>query len=109
MEQIVKLTVRMPTRLHELLKQRAQTEARSLNKAIIETLWQGLAETSYEQGSERQKVLRAIRESGFWEPLGPEWQEDIAKAPDISHAELRERMKGVPPLSEAIIEERDRR
>jgi hypothetical protein len=109
MEQVVKLTVRLPAKLHELLKQRAQSEVYSLNKTIIETLWQGLAETPYEQLSERQKLLRVIRESGLLDPLGPEWQEEIAKAPNISHAELREKLSDIPPLSEAIIEEREPR
>ncbi|MBN1148900.1 MAG: hypothetical protein JXA78_16690 [Anaerolineales bacterium] len=106
MEHTVKLTVRLPTQLHELLKQRSRARSDSLNKVIVETLWQSLSEQSYDQDSERQRSLKVIRESGIWEPLGPEWQAEIAKALKISHAELRQEMKDVPPFSETIIEDR---
>jgi len=106
MKHTVKLTVRLPTKLHELLKHRSRARSDSLNKVIVETLWQSLSEESYDRDSERQQSLKVIRESGLWEPLGPEWQAEIAKAPKISHSELRQEMKGVPPLSESIIEDR---
>ena len=109
MEQTVKLTVRMPARLHDLLRHKAQWQAHSLNKVIIEALWQGVNEPRYDEETERQRALRVLRESGLWEPMGPGWQTEIDKSPKISHAELREQLKGVPPLSEAIIEEREPR
>ena len=109
MKQAVKLTLRLPPQLHEYLRQRAREEDQSLNKVIVDALWQGLVnETRYPE-SERDRALRVIRESGLWEPLGPEWQEEIAQAPKISHAELREQLKDVAPLSELIIEDREPR
>ncbi|MEW5870424.1 MAG: toxin-antitoxin system HicB family antitoxin [Chloroflexota bacterium] len=109
MEQLVKLTVRLPVRLHERLKQRAEWQDASLNKVIVDALSKGLAEQAPEEESERKRALRVLRESGLWEPMGPEWQAEMAEAPEISHAELREQLKGVPPLSETIIEEREPR
>jgi hypothetical protein len=106
MEQQVKLTVRMPMRLHELLKQRAYTMERSLNSVIIESLWTDVTGVTYPEESERERAIRMLRESGLWQPLGPKWDKYTQEAPEITHAELREKLKGVPPLSKIIIEDR---
>jgi hypothetical protein len=109
MRETIKLTLRLPVQLHERLKQRSQAEDQSLNTVIVETLWQGVTRDTVYPRTDRDLALRVMRESGLWDPLGPEWKEEIAKAPKISHAELREQLKGMPPLSEAIIEDREPR
>ena len=109
MRETIKLTLRLPVQLHERLKQRSRAVNQSLNTVIVETLWEGVAQETTYPRSERDRALRVMRESGLWAPLGPEWREEIDQAPRISHAELREQMKGVPPLSEAIIEDREPR
>jgi hypothetical protein len=104
---MIKLTLRLPIGLHKQLKARAQTEKDSLNQTIIETLRKGIAqETSYQE-TEREKVQRVIREAGLWEPPGPEWPD--VEDTGLTHEEIRKMMKGVPPLSEIIIEEREPR
>ena len=109
MERIVKMTVRLPAGLHEQLKKRAKTSDWSLNTVVVETLREGLEQEKPASGSERDRVLRLLREYGLIEELGPGWKKTIEQAPKISHAELRERLKGVPPLSELIIAEREPR
>jgi hypothetical protein len=59
--------------------------------------------------SEREIMLRSLREHGLVEEPGPRWREYAEKAPEMTHVELREMLKGVPPLSEAIIEDREPR
>jgi hypothetical protein len=76
---------------------------------IVETLRDGLNPESAEELTEAERVRRVLRESGLWEPLGPEWKKYIKDRPRMTHAELRERLKGISPLSETIIEGRERR
>jgi len=40
--EMVKLTVRLPKQLHQILRERAAQSARSLNRVIVDTLWRGL-------------------------------------------------------------------
>lgn len=109
MQEMVKLTVRLPAQLHKKLKQRAQASDASLNTTLVETLQRGLAETVYPEESREERFWRSMREKGFVEPLGPQWLEEYADVPILSHAELRELTKGVPPLSDLIIAERRER
>jgi hypothetical protein len=106
MQANVKLTIRIPANLHERLKGRAQHTKQSLNTTIVDTLRTGLAEENIYQGDNEARAWRAIRETGLWQPLGSEWTADIDSAPEITHKELMEMMRGVAPLSETIIEER---
>ncbi|MBU0512709.1 MAG: Arc family DNA-binding protein [Chloroflexi bacterium] len=109
MAEMIKLTLRLPLGLHGQIKRSALELNRSLNAMIVETLKKGLTkEITYEE-TERDKTLRVIRESGLLEPMGPIWDEEIAKAPDITYEELWKEMEGVPPLSEVIIAEREPR
>jgi len=109
MTQPVKLTLRLPPNLHAQLKQRSRDLNNSLNTIIIETLRSGLTQEQKSSETKEERAWRVIRESGLWEPLGPIWDEEIAKAPDITYEELWEELKDVPPLSEIIIEEREPR
>ncbi|MBM3144381.1 MAG: Arc family DNA-binding protein [Chloroflexi bacterium] len=106
MAEMVKLTLRLPIGLHKQLRERAEATKHSLNAIILESLRQGLRKETTYQETEREKVLRVLRESGLLEPLGSIWDEEIAKAPDITYDELWREMEGVPPLSEVIIAER---
>lgn len=108
MNTTVKLTVRLSPRLHEKVRRRALETQQSLNRVIENAIESGLEQqsTRYPE-SEQVKVLRVLRESGLYEPMGKEWKTVAGSVPDMTHAELREMLKGVPPLSEAILEERD--
>jgi hypothetical protein len=105
---VVKLTVRLPDVLHKALKHKAQSEKRSLNQTIVEELWQSVeATTVYE--TERERTQRVLRESGMLAELGPEWDKYIDGAPDITVEEIREALRGMPPISEDIIADRGER
>lgn len=106
MEDVVKLTIRIPYRLHERIKNRARDADRSLNSMIVETLNNGMDRDINYDESQDERIWRAVRESGLFEPLNPIWMEGIEDMPEISHEELQEMLKGVPPLSEIIIEGR---
>jgi hypothetical protein len=41
--------------------------------------------------------------------LGPEWDKYIDGAPDITVEEIREALRGMPPISEDIIADRGER
>lgn len=104
----VKLTIRIPDGLHKLLQKRARERKRSLNTEIVESLRQNLAsEVHYPPASERERVVQMLREKGMLADIGDEWKKYVEDVPEITHAELREMLKGTPPLSEVIIQERD--
>jgi hypothetical protein len=117
MEQSVKLTIRIPSRIHRDLKQKANTQGISLNTAIIETLNTGLVENSNRQPSERQRAIRMLYDSGMLntesEALelvdAQEKSTAVYEMHEMTHKELRERLKGIPSLSEIIIQEREPR
>ncbi|MDI6768142.1 MAG: Arc family DNA-binding protein [Anaerolineales bacterium] len=109
MQATVKLTLRIPAGLHEKLWQRARTTERSLNTVLVETIQHGLSEETTYPETERERVIRVLRDSGLWEPQGTEWKKYSESAPKLSYREWREKLSGVPPLSEAIIEEREPR
>lgn len=104
-----KLTVRLPKQLHQTLRERAARSAQSLNKIIVDALWRGLEREEAESLSEYERTMAAIHKSGLWEPMGPGWDKYIEGAPDMTVEELRESLRGIPPLSEDIIADRGER
>ena len=94
-----KLTVRLPKRLHQTLRKQAVRSAQSLNKVIVSTLWRGLEREEAEPLSEHERVMRTIRKSGLWEPMGPGWDKYIEGAPDMTAEWLRESLRGIHPLT----------
>jgi hypothetical protein len=107
MESNVKLTVRLPAALHQRLRYRAREDNLSLNQAIVQAVKRGLdSEPPDEALSERERVLRVLKESGLYEPLGPGWRKFMESASEIPIDELWEETSGMPPLSEDIIADR---
>jgi hypothetical protein len=106
MQTTVKLTVRLPARLHEQLKQRARQGDQSLNTVMVEALQEGLAHPAEYPLSEHEKFRKVLRESGMLVELGPQWSKGLEDVPLLTHEELQEKLKGVPPLSDIIIEDR---
>ncbi|OQA46367.1 MAG: hypothetical protein BWY52_00767 [Chloroflexi bacterium ADurb.Bin325] len=102
-EDHVKLTVRLPARLHKALKERAVEYNVSLNRAVVDALTSGL---DYEPGGETelQKVDRLMREKGRLADTS--WMADlVADVPVPSLEEVQEWFAGVP-LADWIIEDR---
>jgi len=108
MESTVKLTVRLPAALHQRLRRLARENNLSLNQTIIQAVQQSLdREPSGETQSEPERVLRVLKESGLYDPLGPEWRRFIGDESVLSHEQLREQIGELSPsLSETIIEDR---
>ena len=102
-EKTVKLTVRLPTQLHRVLKERAVEYHVSLNQAVIDTLTAELAPESHEE-TEAEKFDRMLRESGLLAKT--DWMDKYIEGADIpSLEEVRAWLGGVP-LSDWIIEDR---
>ncbi len=102
-EDHVKLTVRLPARLHKALKERAVEYNVSLNQAVVDALAEGL---DYEQGeeSELQTVDRLLREKGRLADTA--WMTDLIEGvPVPSLQEVQGWFDGVP-LADWIIEDR---
>jgi hypothetical protein len=102
-EDSVKLTVRLPARLHKALKERAVEYNVSLNQAMVDVL---AAELEYEPGreTELQRVDRLLREKGRLADTS--WLSDLAAGADVpSLQEVRDWFDGVP-LADWIIEDR---
>jgi Arc-like DNA binding domain len=106
MQEIIKLTVRLPAKLHEQLKKRARQSDQSLNKVVIDALEEGLEHPQEYPMSEHEKFRKVLRDSGMLVELGPEWFKGLEDVPLLTHEECWELTKGLPPLSETIIEER---
>jgi hypothetical protein len=109
MTEYVKFTLRLPPQLHQRLKRRAQQSDNSLNRTILEALEDGLEVERLPVVTERERMLRLLHEHGMVEEPGPEWKKYTTEALPITYTELREMLKGLPPLSDAIIEEREPR
>jgi HicB family len=106
MQATVKLTVRLPSKLHEQLKQRARQNDQSLNKIVVEALQEGITHPVEYPLSEHEKYQKVLRDSGMLMELGPEWSKGLEDVPLLTHEELQEKLKGCPPLSDIIIEDR---
>ncbi len=101
-EEIVKLTVRLPATLHQVLKERAVEYNVSLNQAVVDTLTVELMPAPAE--TEREKVRRMLKTKG--KLANTRWMHNVL--PGVKPAtldEAREWLRGVP-LSEWIIEDR---
>jgi hypothetical protein len=109
MTDLVKLTLRIPPRLHERLKKRAQSQDCSLNQVILKTLEEGLEVERPAVESPRERALRILRQHNMIAEPGAGRKLYETNEPEITNAQLREMLKGVPPLSDAIIEEREPR
>ena len=106
-EDTVKLTVRLPARLHQALKERAVEYHVSLNQAVVDTLASELVVPNTEE-TEREKVDRVLRQAGLLADTA--WMSDFAKEllngeEPVTLEEAREWLRGVP-LSDWIIEDR---
>jgi hypothetical protein len=103
-EDTVKLTLRLPARLHRALKERAVEYHVSLNQAVVDTLEAELVVAPCAEETERDKVRRVLREAGMLADTS--WVDNVL--PGVEPAtleEAREWLRGVP-LSDWIIEDR---
>lgn len=108
MESTVKLTIRLPAALHQRLRRRAREYNLSLNQTIIQEVQRGLDSAPPDETlRERERVMRVLKESGLYDPLGPEWRKYMSDEPELSYEELRQQIGELsPPLSETIIKDR---
>ncbi len=94
-----KVLVPIPKELWDKLEEREPSPEEAVVKAVEE--WLARQYRQYQDKRVREIIQR------FSSPLG-EWAREFAREnSNITPAELRERLKGVPPLSEIIIAERD--
>ncbi len=101
-EDKVKLTVRLPAQLHQVLKEHAVEYNVSLNQAVVDTLTVKLMPAPAE--TEREKVRRMLKTEG--KLADTRWMRNVL--PGVKPATLDEArawLRGVP-LSEWIIEDR---
>ena len=107
MGQDIKLTERLPEHLHAALRARAGRRHRSVNREIVDTLARGLAAGERGVGQDRDAVASLLITAGLWEP-GLSWRDVPGPPvePDPDYTALRVAMGVIPPLSEAIIEDR---
>lgn len=106
-EKIVKLTIRLPARLHQALKERASEYNVSLNQAVVDALATELAPCLLEE-TEGEKARRVLREAGMladasWIAELADKLSDGEELPTLE--EVRDWLKGIP-LSDWIIEDR---
>ena len=109
MTDLVKFTLRIPHGLHEKLRKRAQSLDRSLNQVIVDTLKEGLEIENRSTESSKARGLRILRQHNMVAEPGIGRKHFDTNEPEISNAELRVLLNGVPPLSDAIIEDREPR
>lgn len=103
----VKLTIRLPRRLHDRLRRQARRSQRSLNALIVESLSRDAAPS--EPGTEADSVKRVLAASGLWAPLDSESLHPAADTEEPSRVSLRRQLQHVPPLSDVVVEGRGER
>lgn len=99
----VKLTVRLPLSLHRALQAQARRRRQSLNQTLVEELTRAM---SIAPEGEPAFLDRVLREQGLLAEAGPVWETYLREAPNLTAAEVRRLLAGVPPLSEVVIAER---
>ncbi|MBC8447589.1 MAG: hypothetical protein H8D78_07550 [Chloroflexi bacterium] len=105
------MTMRMPEALHQAVSEEAMREEQSLNRTVIDLLWQGLTlKREKATLSEHERFLAAVRRAGLGPvEIGPWADKYIEAASDVTIEEVREMWKGQRPLSEDIIADRGER
>lgn len=107
---VIELEIKLPLDIHRRLKRRAEGEGRSLDQVIVAAVERWLTEDKKAKPvAEYEKTLQVIRDSGLWEPTGSDWNNYIDGVPDMTAEEIREALRGIPPVSEVIIAERGER
>ncbi|OIO95409.1 MAG: hypothetical protein AUK03_05580 [Anaerolineae bacterium CG2_30_64_16] len=102
-EETVKLTVRLPATLHQVLKERAVEYDVSLNQVLVDTLSAKLV-SSVEEETEVEKFDRMLHQEGWLAKT--DWLDQFIEGVEpASLDEMREVLRGVP-LSDWIIEDR---
>lgn len=107
-EDKVKLTVRLPAQLHQVLKERAAEYNVSLNQAVVNALAVEFAVVPPAEETEAEKFDRVMRESGLLADTS--WMDKFVQElsggePLPTLEEVRAWLRGVP-LSDWIIEDR---
>lgn len=107
-EDIIKLTVRLPVRLHAALRRRAAQSRHSVNLEIVTTLSEGLDVFDSGKAGTRDAVAALLREQGLWVPQRQAVSADKSDRDRVAidYASLRRSIGPVPSLSELIVEDR---
>ena len=104
-----KITVRLPKALRQPAQEKARRTKRSLNRLIADAVQREVERPEPTYANERERVLVVLKESGLLdEPWGAEWDSHI-QGPTPTLEEVRQMLRGQPPLSEDIIEMRGER
>jgi predicted transcriptional regulator len=102
------LTIRLPDALRQELDYETSLSNRSLNSVIVELIQAGLkTRESTHQKRLWERDMDAISKTGLVEPRGECWRGYVEAAREITHAQVREMLAGLSPLSEDIIAERN--
>lgn len=105
MQETVKLTIRIPSALHERLKQRAQALNLSLNTVIINVLRAELTRLTYYPEAPDEQARKVIRESGLWQSLDEEPVKLTVRLPASIHESLEQRAQAqATSLNNQIVE-----
>jgi hypothetical protein len=104
-----KITVRLPRALQRPAQEKARRTKRSLNRLIADAVQREVERPEPAYANEHERVLAVLKESGLLdEPWGAEWDSHI-QGPIPTLEEVRQMLRGQPPLSEDIIEMRGER
>jgi len=101
------VAVELPERLAKRLREELPSDE-AVSQAVAEAIQEWLERRRQKAKSERERTTEAIERAGLrlktsWE----EWNELFASTPVLTAEEVRQMMKGVSPLSEDIIAERN--
>jgi hypothetical protein len=104
------LTLELPKDLLRLLQERASEGGQELQETVLRILQK---ELTPEAKSERERIVKALEDSGLIRPLSPELREKYVRCLDpIERERIRQELAKktfTPPLSEIIIQGRGER
>lgn len=100
-----KTTVRLPHKLLDAARRRAQVTRRSLNQLYVDAVQREVSQPEVTYETERDRVTAVLREGGMLMELGSEWDKHM-QGPIPTLAQVRKMLEGQPPISQDIIEMR---
>ncbi len=109
MQRVAQIKMGLPSPLYERLLEEAQSSGQTVEKLIVDILQKEVEGKPTEITSEKTRAIQLLEESGLLANLGPEWDKYIEDAPDMTVEEIREALRGLPPVSEDIIRDRGER
>jgi hypothetical protein len=104
-----KITVRLPKALRRPAQEKARRTKRSLNRLIVDAVQREVERPEPVYANEHERVMAVLKESSLLDEPWRAQADSHIQGPVPTLDEVRQMLRGQPPLSEDIIEMRGER